>query len=116
MLGRGLIWCLPLGSTGSCVNPPAQAHRSSSPRCSSSWTSGGEGIELGGGSCKLSATPENSASAHFRLSRMLWVFLQSRHGRARGRASAKVGPSWAELSPALFTYFLFLFLPEINKS
>jgi hypothetical protein len=65
-------------------------------------------IRRGGGFCELLATPENSASAHFRLSRMSWVFLQSRHGRA-GALPPIVGPPRLDSAQDCSSLFLFFF-------
>jgi hypothetical protein len=79
------------------------------PRSLSSGTSTWKRIEHGGLSCKLSASQENSVRTLFKLSRTPRVFVQSHHRRARGRASAGYGPTWAKFGPVLFTFFFFFF-------
>jgi hypothetical protein len=58
----------------------------------------------------VSATPENSAYAHFRLARTPGTFLQS-HQRARARApfSSDVGPFELKLAQYCYTFSFFFF-------
>jgi hypothetical protein len=69
-----------------------------------------------GGPCKLSATHRNSAGHPVRvIQNARGLFAKSVQARARGRASASSGLTWAAFGPILFIVFLFLFLPEVNK-
>jgi hypothetical protein len=108
MGGRGPIWCLPHGSPSRyCIQPEFGLC------CSPSWTSACEELEQGG-PCKLSATHGNSAGHPVRvIQNARGLFAKS--ARARGRASACVGLTWADFGPILFIVFLFLFLRELKK-
>jgi hypothetical protein len=69
-----------------------------------------EEIEDRGPFCEVSATPKNSAYAHFRLARTSRTLLQSRHrGRGRPPFLCRVGPP--ELKSAEdYSFFIFFFL------
>jgi hypothetical protein len=54
----------------------------------------GEELEVRGLFCKLSATPKNSAYAHFKLARTPRAFLQRPQ---RGRGRARFCWQWADL-------------------
>ena len=73
----------------------------------------GEEIETGGPFCEVSATPENSVYAHFRLARNPRPFLQNRQGAgARGHLSALAGPPGLDSAQYCSSVFLFLLSPE----
>jgi hypothetical protein len=78
-------------------------------RCPPSWTSTCEEIEHEGGFCKVSMTLETVLRTRLQLFITSGTYLQSLHGRVRGRASACSGLTLAAFGPILFIVFLFFF-------
>jgi hypothetical protein len=96
-------------STNPCVLRPVQLIGEWLPRGSPSGISRCEEIEVGGLLCKLSATVLNSERARSLLDKNARVSVQVCQ-RARGRASAGSGPTWAGFGPVLFICFSFSFI------
>jgi hypothetical protein len=85
-------------------------------RAAPSGTSLCEELELQGFLCNLSATPENSSYAHFRLARTPRTLLQSHHhGRRRARIFFRLGLFGLFLARYCSNLFFFFFQQNSNN-
>jgi hypothetical protein len=77
---------------------------------------GCEEIERGGTLMRMSVRQSNSVVGSLRVFQNTRVLCANLTPRACASALSHVcGPAWARFSLVLFTFFLFLFLPEIGN-
>jgi meiotically up-regulated gene 157 (Mug157) protein len=72
----------------------------------------GEGIDVGGLFCIWSVTQKNSKQTCFDLVNKPRSTVQNYRARARGRASAGSGPTWAGFGPSAVHCLTFSFIPR----
>jgi hypothetical protein len=115
MIKRGLIWCLPHGSTSRCEILPVQARRSSVPRRSPSWTSGCEGLETRGCSCKCQWDMRIVPWLLFQLFKPWGHFCKTSSVGARGRAYACWWADFGQFRSRSVHAFSFFFSVSVKE-